>query len=382
MSKSRLFVGAAVIVLAVVFFGWAGDDDDAGDEPLVVVITRGDIENAVTAAGSLQPKFWVDVGAQVSGQLQVLHVDVGDTVAEGELLAEIDASVQTNRVVASRASLSAEQALVSAREAALDLAHSNLERQKELAGQNLASHSDLDNAINQLASAESALVELRSRIDRSRASLKSDEAQLGYSRIYAPMSGTVIALTKTVGQTMNASQQVPTILRIADLTNMTAQAEVSEADVGKLQVGTPVYFTTLGGGKRRWHGEVRQILPSPTTTNNVVFYPVLFDVPNADGALLPEMTAQVFFVTSSIRDVLKVPVAALQYAGGDPTVAAVELIRDDGQREQRSVQLGLTDRVAAQVRSGLREGDQVVAGVAEDSEQPQGGIRIRPGPRR
>jgi macrolide-specific efflux system membrane fusion protein len=368
--------GAAAVVLLLGYWWWGGEDEDA-PQPLIVAVSRGDIENAVTATGSLQPSDWVDVGAQVSGQLRSLAVQVGDQVVEGQLLAEIDASVQINRVEASRAGLEAERAQLSAREAAVALARSNLERQQELSEQNLASRNDLDRAVNDLAAAESALAELESRIVRSNASLASDEAQLGYSRIYAPMAGTVVSVSMTVGQTLNATQQVPTILRIADLTTMTVQADVSEADVGQLKVGTPVYFTTLGGGERRWNGTVRQILPSPTVQNNVVFYPVLFDVDNADGALLPQMTAQVFFVVSARQDVLTVPVGALRYADGRADVASVVVVDESGDWETREVTLGLSNRVSAEVQSGLVEGERVIAGYARPPRSRGATVRIR-----
>jgi macrolide-specific efflux system membrane fusion protein len=364
MSRSanwtkRHKVATLLIAVAIVaaFIWWVQRPSEDGPAPIIATIVRGEIENTVTATGTMQPGHWVDVGAQVSGQLQTLAVDVGNFVKEGDFLAEIDASVQTNRVEASRASLEAEKAQRSARVAAVELARSNLDRQRELIEQNLTSQTDLDGAINQLADAESALAALDSRIVSGSASLASDEAQLAYSKIYAPMAGTVVAVATIVGQTLNAVQQVPTILRIADLTTMIVRADVSEADVGQLRAGMPAYFTTLGGGERRWHGTVDQILPTPNVVNNVVFYPVLFSVPNEDGVLLPEMTAQVFFVVESAEDVLKVPVGALRYADGRSDVATVRVLGDDDEEQPRDVKLGITDRVFREVLDGLAEGD-------------------------
>jgi macrolide-specific efflux system membrane fusion protein len=323
---------------------------------MIAMIERGRIENTVTAAGTMQPGLWVDVGAQVSGQLQTLSVDVGDVVKAGDFLAEIDASVQVNRVEASRASLEAEKAQRSARVAAVELALLKLERQKELVGRDLTSQTNLDDAINQLAAAESAL---------------ADEAQLAYSRIFAPMAGTVVAIATIEGQTLNAVQQVPTILRIADLSTMIVRADVSEADVGLLSAGMPAYFTTLGGGERRWHGKVDQILPTPNVVNNVVFYPVLFSVPNEDGALLPEMTAQVFFVVESADNVLKVPVGALRYEDGRSDVATVRVVDEKGENQPREVELGITDRIFREVLDGLAEGENVIAGIREPGRDPE-----------
>ena len=359
---------AVVLVAAVAW--WFSKPSEGGPEPIVATIERGQIENTVTATGTMQPGLWVDVGAQVSGQLQNLAVNVGDVVKEGDVLAEIDASVQVNRVEASRASLQAQKAQRSARVAAVELALLKLERQRELVGRDLTSQTNLDDAINQLAAAESALAELDARVLSGTASLASDEAQLAYSSIFAPMAGTVVAIATIEGQTLNAVQQVPTILRIADLSTMIVRADVSEADVGRLSAGMPAYFTTLGGGERRWHGKVDQILPTPNVVSNVVFYPVLFSVPNEDGALLPEMTAQVFFVVESADDVLKVPVGALRYADGRSDVATVRVVGEEGDDQSREVRLGITDRIFREVLDGLAEGEKVIAGIQEPRRDP------------
>jgi macrolide-specific efflux system membrane fusion protein len=191
---------------------------------------------------------------------------------------------------------------------------------------------DFDSAINSLASAQSSLVQLQSQIAQSKAGLASDEAQLGYTQIFAPTDGTVVSIDKKEGQTLNANQQTPIILRIADLSTMTVEAQVSEADVTKLTKGMEVYFTTLGGNDRRWYGQLRQILPTPVIANGVVLYTGLFDVDNADGVLLSSMTAQVFFVTSSAKNVVKVPVGALSYGEGASGPAAAARPFANGER--------------------------------------------------
>ncbi len=374
MSGSRwkgLVLAAALI--AVVAYLWWSADRQPSERPLLVATTVGDVEQVVTAAGTLQAGAFVDVGAQVSGQLQKLYVQVGEPVEEGALLAEIDARVQLGRVEASRANLKADEAQTSARRAALELAKSNVARQQELMRENLTTQEQVDTAINNLAAAESALVELESRIERSKAGLASDEAQLGYSRIYAPTSGTVVSINTTEGQTLNASQVVPTILRIANLDVMTVKADVSEADVTRIGAGTEVYFTTLGGGDRRWYGEVKQIQPTPTVVDNVVSYPVLFDVANEDRVLLPGMTTQAFFVVAARRDVLTVPMGALTFDPGvsaEPGVrrAAVRVMGESGEIELRTVEVGLSNRIVAEVKSGLSAGEQVVAGVLQASQ--------------
>ena len=219
----------------------------------------------------------------------------------------------------------------------------------------------------------------QAQIRQAQASLRSDEAELGYTRIYAPMTGTVVAVDARVGQTLNAQQQTPLILRIAKLSPMTVWAEVSEADIGHVKPGMSAYFTTLSGGSRRWTSTVRQILPIPpkplnetqgsgspsstskSGTGRVVLYTVLLDVDNADNALMAEMTTQVFFVASQVKDALSVPVAALQSVPGSAAQIA-RVVAKNGAIEDREVRLGISDRLRVEVLEGLSEGDHLLIG--------------------
>jgi len=429
-----MLVGSIVLVVLLLAGGWyywqSTSEQEETNQPLIATVEIGDIENTITAAGSLQPFEFVDVGAQVNGILETLHVEIGDVVEQGQLLAEIDARIQQARVDASRASIEALEAQIEARRAALDLAKANAQRQERLMAADATSQLDYDNAITNLASAQASLVQLEKQILQSRASLESDETQLEFSRIYAPRSGTVVSIEMNEGRTINANQQAPTILRIADLDTMTVETEISEADIGSIRKGMPVYFTTLGGGERRWYSELRQILPTPVIENNVVLYTGLFDVDNNDSSLLSDMTAQVYFVTSAARNVLTVPVGALTFsdqsggpfsgnagpgnmtdemrqrmrelmaAGGGfpgsaggarntapanpgmPRQATVRVISEDGSEQVREITVGVTSRVAAEVVSGLKQGDKVVAGILQTQNvgaDQNGRFRPRPG---
>lgn len=417
-SRQRNYMLAAFLVLAGA--GWyywqQGRQVVEANEPLIATVQMGSIENTIASAGTLKASRLIEVGAQVSGQLQKLHVKVGDTVEEGQLLAEIDARVQAGRVEASRASIAAQEAQLDARRAALELAKANSARQERLMNSDATSQLEYDNALNNLTAAESSLTQLQKQIEQARATLASDETQLEFSKIYAPAAGTVVAIDMIEGRTLNATQQAPTLMRIADLRTMTVEADISEADIGNVAPGMDVYFTTLGGGNRRWYGKLRQILPTPEVLNNVVLYTGLFDIDNADGALLSEMTAQVYFITSAAQNVLTVPMGALTFIGPDgspPAVAriapetgsaaavpadrqvrmngtgagrpglasgarraTVKVVAADGTQREQEVLVGVTSRVSAEILSGLKEGDQVVAGIlqseAEAPEQPQG----------
>ncbi len=194
------------------------------------------------------------------------------------------------------------------------------------------------------------------------------------------MSGTVVSQSAQQGQTLNANQQAPVIVQIANLAQMTVKTQVSEADIGRLRVGMPVYFTTLGQ-ERRWEATLRQILPTPEVINNVVLYNAQFDVANPDGRLMTQMSAQVFFVNAEAHDVPVVPVSVLQGRRGrpHPQGALYRLsVLENGKPVEREVVIGLRDRVSAQVVEGLREGEQLVA-PTNVAAAPAGG---NPGQRR
>jgi macrolide-specific efflux system membrane fusion protein len=413
---ARHRASAILLLLGLIALGggyyWYTASSNTAGKPVVVAATRADVEDVVTAVGNLQPLTSVDVGAQVSGQLEKLHVQIGDDVQKGQLLAEIDSSVAEAKVEADKAQLQNLQAQLAEKQAQLALAQLQADRQTRLMKDNATSQDALDSAEAAAKTATAVVKSVQAQIQQSESSLKADAATLSYSKIYAPMAGTVSAIPAKQGQTLNANQSAPLILTISDLSTMTVFTQVSEADVAKLRLGMDAYFTTLGNGNRRYSGKLRQILPTPTVTNNVVLYTALFDVANPNKQLMTQMTAQVFFVRAAAQNAIIVPVAALHYTppgaqaggraaqapqqgaadqagragrggggggrrgggrgagggGGDadtglrPRAATVTVVKDDGSQETRDVMVGVTDRVNAQVISGLEEGEQVIAG--------------------
>ncbi|NWA42078.1 efflux RND transporter periplasmic adaptor subunit [Pseudomonas reactans] len=352
------------------------------DTLTTVTVTRGSIENSVTALGTLQPRRYVDVGAQASGQIRKIHVEAGDQVQEGQLLVEIDPSTQKAKLDASRYAIENLKAQLQEQKAQHELARQKYQRQQRLAAGNATREEDVQTAKAELSATQARVDMFQAQIQQAQASLRSDEAELGYTRIYAPMTGTVVAVDARVGQTLNAQQQTPLILRIAKLSPMTVWAEVSEADIGHVKPGMTAYFTTLSGGNRRWTSTVRQILPippkplnetqgsgSPNSTSKsgsgrVVLYTVLLDVDNSDNALMAEMTTQVFFVASQVKDALTAPVAALS-GTATPNQQIAQVVGKNGRIEQRQVQVGISDRLRVQVLDGLSEGDHLLIGPAD-----------------
>jgi len=321
-------------------------------------VTRGDIEQTVTALGSIQPKDYVDVGAQVSGQLQKVYVDIGDTVKKGDLLAEIDPSVYESQVEGAKAGLAKLQAELQGEEANYELKKIQYRRYVNLAKQKAVSQDTLDQARAEMKQSAAQIASYKAQIDQQQSTLKGDEANLSYTKIYAPMDGTVTAQTTLVGQTVVSSQAATEIMTVSDLDTMTVEAEVAEADVNKLSVGMPVYFTTLGMSNTKWRSTVRQIKPTPTTENDVVLYTVLIDIPNPERKLMIDMTAQVFFLLGEAKDTLMVPVNAVKT---DKDGSSYVMVMRNGQPEKQIVEAGLKNRVDIQIKSGLKEGDTVVS---------------------
>ncbi|MEN2979046.1 efflux RND transporter periplasmic adaptor subunit [Tistrella bauzanensis] len=325
----------------------------------VRLVTTGSIEHRVTALGLLEPRTFVDVGTQVSGQLDRVYVAIGDMVAEGALLAEIDPAIYETRVRGDEAKLRNLEAQLAQARAERDLARLRDDRARRLFRSNALSRDEADTSAADLRIATAKVDALLAQVSEARSTLDGDQANLGYTRILAPISGTVVSQTSVVGQTLNANQTSPIILRIADLATMTVRAQVTEADVVRIRTGQPVRFSTLGMPDRVWESRVRQVLPTPQTLNDVVLYDVLIDIANPDGALMTAMTAQVFFILDQAIDVPLVPLAAL-HDGADGRVVALRL--PDGRTETRPVRIGLVDRGHAQVLAGLQPGDAVGIG--------------------
>lgn len=381
MRWARRLLGA-VLVLAVAGGGawwlWGARAETKADLRTHTV-TLGTLEDNVAAVGALQPRDYVDVGTQVSGQLRELAVKVGDKVEKGQMLARLDPIVFETRVASDEAAIRVLEAQLSERRVQHSLAERQFRRQQGLLAEKATSEEAHDNADAQRKVLAAQIAALEAQLQQARSQLEADRANLGYTRITAPMAGTVVDILARLGQTLNANQQAPLILRIADLDTMTVWAQVAEADVARLVPGMQAWFTTLGRPDRRRTGTLRQLLPTPVVVNNVVLYNALFDVANPEHDLLPQMSAQVFFVAAHVENAPLVPMAALRFTGrggarggGKATVQVMV----DGKPVERMVEIAAANRVTAALKSGLSAGDIVVLDNA-----PAGAARAQPFPR-
>ncbi len=391
----------AIVVLALGTGGytyWRGHQAQAPEKRYrLQVVEKGDLTQTVSANGTLNPVVLVNVGTQVSGTVTKLYVDFNDKVEKGQPLLELDQSLLSAQARQSAAN-------VGNISATLDLARANEARMKALFEQEYVSRQELDQAVQARRSAEAQLAQAKAAADK-------DKVNLNYTIIRSPVSGIVVDRVVDLGQTVAASLQTPTLIKIAqDLSEMRIDSSFAEADIGKIQVGQKVRFTVDAFPDRNFTGEVQQIRMNATTTQNVVTYNVRVSLENPDHILLPGMTAYVNIAVAQRKDVLLAPNAALRFkpadadeqaAGAAAQPAAAPGSRNGGgeargrgkKRDGASgrvyvvegraikpvqVQLGITDSRNTEIIGGdLKEGDTIVVGEAPTAAAKPSSVGMR-----
>jgi membrane fusion protein, macrolide-specific efflux system len=344
---------------------------------LTAPVSVADVQQTVLASGTIQPYKLVSVGAQASGRIVAMHVALGDHVAKGQLIAEIDPSTQRNALENAEAVLAQGRAQRAARSAALRQAELVFKRAAATYAQRLTSRADYDAAEAAFDAAKAEVVALDAQIQAAKIAVNLARVTLGYTKVIAPMAGTVVAIVAPEGQTVNAVQTAPTIVKLADLETMTVKAQISEADVPHVHPGQNLYFTILGDPSHRYYAKLRAVEPAPEsiavdtatappattkdTTSAAIYYNGLFDIPNDNHVLQPSMTAQVNIVLGEAKGTLSIPTSALGEtdSGGRRLVRVVDNKRGV---EPRWVKVGLNNTATVQVIEGLKSGDTVVLG--------------------
>ena len=371
-------VGGVIIITSAGAFGYHWAFGKTTAIYTTAAVERGDVECTVVAAGIVQPVKYVDVGAQTSGVLQSVKVNRGDQVSKNQLLATIDPVLATTALTSANAALENMTSQRSLKQATLVLAKLQRDRNDDLFVRGLVSASDRDitRAGYDVAFADAASLSAQMKV--ATAAVTTGKANLGYTKILAPMAGEIVSISLLEGQTLNANQSAPNILRIGDIDTVTVWAQVSEADIVRVKPGQGVYFTILGDSLR-WNGAIRQILPTPELINNVVFYDVLFDIPNPKRELKIQMTAQVFIVLAQAKKVLLIPVAAIGNAGEDEALN-VQVLKPDGTVELRAIKIGIKSEISAEVTDGLTEKERVVIGKLATQGTTKSALTARKGP--
>jgi len=385
-KRSLLIV--ILLLLAAVAARWAFFSPPPAPAYATAEVRRADLEDSVLASGTLEAVRQVSVGAQATGQLKSLKVQLGDQVKRGQLVAEIDDLTQQNDLRTAQATLEARRADLRARQASLRQAELAFRRQREMLAADASSREDYEAAEATLNVTRAEIASLQAQIVQAGVEVDTAKVNLGYTRIVSPIDGTVVAVVTKEGQTINAFQTAPTVIKVAQVDTMTVKAQISEADVTRVRPGQKAYFTILGEPDARHYGTLRAIEPAPdsiqqddsnslfnntsssSSTSSAVYYNGLFDVPNPDGKLRISMTAQVFIVLGEARGALAVPAAALGPAGKDG-MRTVRVVGADGKAVERQVKVGLNNNVDAQILEGLEEGEKVVIG--ETAPAPSAG---------
>jgi macrolide-specific efflux system membrane fusion protein len=357
MKKFYWLLLAAGLILAL--WGWKKLNAPK-PQYQTLIVRKGELSQSVLATGKLDALSKVDVGAQVSGQLKTLSVEIGDRVKKGQLLGVIDPEQAQNQIREVEATLMELNAQRQQAQAEMRLAKVTLGRQQALAKKMAVSRQELDSAATELAVKSAQLGTIDAQIKRNQASLDTAKTNLEYTRIVAPMAGEVTEITTRQGQTVIAAQQAPNILTLADMSTMLVKAQVSEADVIHLHPGLRAWFTVLGDPSTRYEGTLKDILPTPEKVNDAIFYNARFEVPNPKGILRLDMTAQVNIQLGGKQDILTIPLSALGDATGDRRYK-VTVLRN-GETHEREVVIGMRNDTQVEVVKGLAQGDEVVIG--------------------
>ena len=391
--RRMLFMAA---VLALVAVGWGAKTalfPKPDTNPVTAPVTIGDIDQTVLATGTLKPVKLVALGAQASGRVVSLKVALGQKVKAGEMIAEIDSMTQQNTLRTNEAALQNTRAQRAEKEASLALAEANLARQQTTLAQKASSRADFDSAEASVKITRAQIAQLDAQIIEAEVAVETARINLGYTRIIAPIDGTVLSVVAQQGQTVNAVQSAPTIVVLGQLDTMTVRAEISEADVVRCRPGQKVYFTILGDPGRRYQANLESIEPapesvksdssftttttsssgssssSPSSTSSAIYYNGIFNVPNPDGDLRTYMTAEVHIVLGEARNVLTVPAAALGVIDADG-MSMVRVVDPSGAVVTRAVKIGLSNKIVAEIRHGLATREQVVIGTREPAVSP------------
>ncbi len=378
------------ILLAVVLLGTG--KSFFGDEEKVAYITdsvrRQDIEKVVNATGEVRASNLVTVGAQVSGKIEKLYVDVGQEIKKGDLIAEIDSTTQQNEVDINKSKLNSYQAQLKAAQTSLKVAEKQYKRMQSLKKSNAASSEDLENAEDAFETAKAKVTELESSVKETEISLSTAETNLGYTKITAPLDGTIVSVPVKEGQTINAAMDTPTIVQVADLSKMEILIEISEGDIGNIKPGVKVTYSILADLGKVYETTLKSVDPGLTLLTDgeytevvddgeAIYYYGRLSVPNNDGKLRIGMTTQNVIYVERAENVLTVPVTAVKTNANGKYV---EVLTKNGV-VQKSIETGVSDGLNMEVKTGVEEGDEIIIAKMSAAEISDKALSTR-GPRR
>ena len=372
LSKVWLLV-AIVIIAAIAVWAMSGGKKEEQISFDTAAVAPANIQNSITATGTIEPVTSVTVGTQVSGIVSKLYVDYNSVVKKGQVIAELDKTNLMSQLNTAKTQLATAQSQ-------LNYQTTNFNRYKTLFQKGLVAADDYDNAKLAYKQAKEQVASAKEEVQRA-------QTNLGYATITSPIDGVVLSKSVEEGQTVAASFSTPELFTIAqDLTNMQVVADVDEADIGDVKEGERVSFTVDAYPDDTFEGTVKQVRQEATTTNNVVTYEVVISAPNADLKLKPGLTANVTIFTAERKGVLSVMSKALRFTPQKETVGKMKIVDQTSGAKNKvwtiegnnivahKVNIGMTDGTHTQILNGIPAGTKVITGLSVtggDNEAPQ-----------
>ena len=380
--KKRFFILLGLLIAAGAAYYFFSSNSKQETTYLTESVTRGNVEKTVVASGSVESVNEVDVGAQASGKITKLYVKLGQEIKKGEMIADIDSTTQINTLNTKKAALVSYQAQLKAKKTAYDVALSSYNRLSKLYTQKATSLDSVNTAKSTLDNAKAEMEAIEANIKQAEIEVNTAETNVGYTKITAPMDGTVISMPVSEGQTVNANQTTPTIVTIADLSKMKIKPEISEGDITKVKAGQEVSFTILSDSQTVYHSVIDSVDPANTTTSDssstsslssssssttsAIYYYANVLIDNPDRTLRIGMTTENNIKIANAKDVLFVSNMAIQKRDGK---SFVNVLNDKNQPEPREVEIGVQNDFKTEIKSGLNEGEKVIVSQVANGEQ-------------
>ncbi len=380
--KKRFFILLGLLLAAGAAYYFFSSNSKQETTYLTESVTRGNVEKTVVASGSVESVNEVDVGAQASGKITKLYVKLGQEIKKGEMIADIDSTTQINTLNTKKAALVSYQAQLKAKKTAYDVALSSYNRLSKLYTQKATSLDSVNTAKSTLDNAKAEMEAIEANIKQAEIEVNTAETNVGYTKITAPMDGTVISVPVSEGQTVNANQTTPTIVTIADLSKMKIKPEISEGDITKVKAGQEVSFTILSDSQTVYHSVIDSVDPANTTTSDssstsslssssssttsAIYYYANVLIDNPDRTLRIGMTTENNIKIANAKDVLLVSNMAIQKRDGK---SFVNVLNDKNQPEPREVETGVQNDFKTEIKSGLNEGEKVIVSQVANGEQ-------------
>ena len=381
--KKRFFILLGLLVATGAVYYFFSSNNKQETTYLTESVTRGNLEKTVVASGSVESVNEVDVGAQASGKITNLYVKLGQEIKKGEMIADIDSTTQINTLNTKKAALVSYQAQLKAKKTAYDVALSSYNRLSKLYTQKATSLDSVNTAKSTLDNAKAEMEAIEANIKQAEIEVNTAETNVGYTKITAPMDGTVISVPVSEGQTVNANQTTPTIVTIADLSKMKIKPEISEGDITKVKAGQEVSFTILSDSQTAYHSVIDSVDPANTTTSDssstssstssssssttsAIYYYANVLIDNPDRTLRIGMTTENNIKIANAKDVLLVSNMAIQKRDGK---SFVNVLNDKNQPEPREVETGVQNDFKTEIKSGLNEGEKVIVSQVANGEQ-------------